>query len=227
MLIDAQLHLAPHTGIWFVFLWRPRYTCYVARPIHPLPNMTLATKARWSQNYNKPWRFFSYQNTVFNLLLRPFLPIRSTVYRVVIVAHFLWAAMRAFPQGAPSGSTAGSSPYFCWPTSNSRPAGSRRRLLGYLYLTFPEVQFIVFGMDRSRKSPEPQSIKKLILMLLAAKILETYVGQTESTLTTDIAKSIALCRLAFDDTDETGLSYAPYQLDKLITSFDCEFYKLA
>jgi hypothetical protein len=76
---------------------------------------------------------------------------------------------------------------------------------------FPEVQSIVFGMDRSRKSPEPQLVKKLILMLLAAKIIETYVGQTESTSTTDTTKSIVLCRLAFDDTDETGCRLALHQ----------------
>jgi hypothetical protein len=69
---------------------------------------------------------------------------------------------------------------------------------------FPEVQSIVFGMNRSRKSPEPVMVKKLILMLLAAKILETYAGQTEATSTTDQPKSIVLCCLAFDDTDETG-----------------------
>ena len=69
---------------------------------------------------------------------------------------------------------------------------------------FPEVQSIVFGMDRSRKSPEPAMVKKLILMLLAARILETYVGQTEATLTTDHSNLIVLCQLAFDDTDETG-----------------------
>jgi hypothetical protein len=47
-------------------------------------------------------------------------------------------------------------------------------------------------------------VKKLILMLLAAKILETYAGQTEATSTTDQPKSIGLCHLAFDDADETG-----------------------
>jgi hypothetical protein len=73
---------------------------------------------------------------------------------------------------------------------------------------FPEVQSIVFGMDRSRKSPEPAMVKKLILMLLAAKILETYVGQTEAPSTTDQPKSIVLCCLAFDDTDETGCRLA-------------------
>jgi hypothetical protein len=48
-------------------------------------------------------------------------------------------------------------------------------------------------------------------MLLAAKILETYAGQTEPTLTTDQSKSIVLCRLAFDDTDETGCCLALQQ----------------
>jgi hypothetical protein len=55
-------------------------------------------------------------------------------------------------------------------------------------------------------------VKKLILMLLAAKILETYAGQTEATLTTDQPKSIVLCcLLAFDDTDETGCRLALQQ----------------
>jgi hypothetical protein len=55
---------------------------------------------------------------------------------------------------------------------------------------FPEVQSIVFGRDRSRKLPEPAMVKKLILMLLAAKILETYVGQTETTSTTDVERNL-------------------------------------
>jgi hypothetical protein len=76
---------------------------------------------------------------------------------------------------------------------------------------FPEVQLMVLGMDRSCKLPEPVMVKKLILMLLAAKILETYVGQTEVTSTTDQPKSIVLCCLAFDDTDETGCRLALQQ----------------
>jgi hypothetical protein len=49
-------------------------------------------------------------------------------------------------------------------------------------------------------------------MLLAAKILETYVGQTEPTSTTDIAnKSIVLCGLAFDDTAKLGCCLALQQ----------------
>jgi hypothetical protein len=94
VLVDAQLRVPPHTGIWFEFPWRPT------------SNMTLTTKASLSQNYNKPWRLFlSYQNAVFNLLSRPFPPIRSLlwmlllltiVYHVVRVAHFAWATMRVF-----------------------------------------------------------------------------------------------------------------------------------
>jgi hypothetical protein len=67
---------------------------------------------------------------------------------------------------------------------------------------FPEVQSIIFGMDRSRKSPEPQLIKKLILMLLAARILDTYIETTEPASTTDTAKLVVLCQLAFDDADD-------------------------
>jgi hypothetical protein len=58
---------------------------------------------------------------------------------------------------------------------------------------FPEVQSIIFGMDRSRKSPEPQLIKKLILMLLAARILDMYIETTEPTSTTDNVKLVVLC----------------------------------
>ncbi len=67
---------------------------------------------------------------------------------------------------------------------------------------FPEVQSIILGMDRSRKSPEPQLIKKLILMLLAARILDTYIETTEPASTTDTAKLVVLCQLAFDDADD-------------------------
>jgi hypothetical protein len=48
-------------------------------------------------------------------------------------------------------------------------------------------------MDRSGKLPEPAMVKKLILMFLAAKILERYVGQIEATLLTGNSKSIVLC----------------------------------
>jgi hypothetical protein len=98
-LVDAQLRLRPQTGIWFVFPWIPTCTCYIEQPIHSLPNMTITTKVK------KPWRFLSYQNAVFNLLLRPFPPIRSllstlllltTVYHAVRVAHSVWVTMRVF-----------------------------------------------------------------------------------------------------------------------------------
>jgi hypothetical protein len=71
---------------------------------------------------------------------------------------------------------------------------------------FPEVQSIVFGIDRSRKLPEPAMVKKLILMLLAAKILKTYISQTETPSTTDQPKSIVLCRLALDRTKLVAVS---------------------
>jgi hypothetical protein len=81
---------------------------------------------------------------------------------------------------------------------------------------FPEVQSIVFGIDRSRKLPEPAMVKKLILMLLAAKILKTYISQTETPTTTDQPKSIVLCRLALDRTKLVAVHYATKQMKVLM-----------
>ena len=120
--------------------------------------------------------------------------------------------MRVFPLQA--GASSGSKQVLLGISVGQHPIQGRRTVDDTLVTTiqlFPEVQSIVFGMDRSRKSPEPAMVKKLILMLLAARILETYVGQTEATSTTDHSKSIVLCRLAFDDTDETGCRLALQQ----------------
>jgi hypothetical protein len=74
---------------------------------------------------------------------------------------------------------------------------------------FPEVQSIIYY--RSRKAPEPQLIKKLILMLFGLRILDTYIETTAPTSTTDTAKSVVLCQLAFNDTDEIGCRLALQQ----------------
>jgi hypothetical protein len=104
-LVDAQMHLPPLTGIWFFFLWRLTSTCYIAPPIRPPPNTALTTKASLLPNCNKPCRFSSYQNAVFNLLLRPFpltrlllltLPLPTMGYHVVTVVPFVWVTILVF-----------------------------------------------------------------------------------------------------------------------------------
>jgi hypothetical protein len=106
MLVDTPLHLPPQTSTQFVSPWRPTFSCYLKRPIHPPPNTMLATKVFWLLIYSKPWRFLSCLNVVFKSHSRSLAPIPSllptlelltTVNHVVFFAHFVLGTISVFP----------------------------------------------------------------------------------------------------------------------------------